>query len=237
MPTVLSLCNIPESLNIEEMKVKIKAYMASREQYYREKNRAPFVEDEFAEYFTAKTTGGTEIGSGSCGMDVKTKNGEGIDAMCVIMKSICSHEKSLMQNFSESGNNLDKLFLEKKDKEAVQMFAKGYLNKLQKTKTDKNLSQLYILAFISTMKDLYLVCLKIDLENIEKITSGGFIREEKGDCKNILIQNFIDSNYGNVKLYKSKKRMELRLHSTILQTDSAVLLYSMPEAKESVAQQ
>ena len=30
-----------------------------------------------------------------------------------------------------------------------------------------------------------------------------------------MINNFIDSKLGNVKLYKSKKRLELRLYSTI----------------------
>jgi hypothetical protein len=108
---VLTLCEMPKSLDIEKMKELVSSYMKSRTEYYKHKGRSPFVEDEFSEYFTAQTTQGTEIGGGSCGMDVKTSINEGIDAMCVIMNGTTSNEKSLMQNFSSSGANLDTLFI------------------------------------------------------------------------------------------------------------------------------
>lgn len=76
---VLTLCSIPESININEIKEKISKYMESRIDYYRRKNRPPFIEDEFGEYFTAISSDGFEIGGGHCGMDVRTKNNEGID--------------------------------------------------------------------------------------------------------------------------------------------------------------
>ena len=76
-------------------------------------------------------------------MDVKTKNGEGIDAMAVIMNKGGSNEKSLMQNFSNAGVNLDKLFIEKKDKEALDLFKTGYINKIKRAKEEKALNGIF----------------------------------------------------------------------------------------------
>jgi len=224
---VLTLCEIPKSMNIQQIKILISEYIEPRKKYYKAKKRSPFIEDEFSEFYTAETTGGKEIGGGHCAMDVKTKLNEGIDAMCVIMNKSQSNEKSLMQNFSESGNNLDKLFFEKKDKEAVQLFIKSYSEKLIKCKNEKGLTELYILAFISTNIDIYLICFKINIENIKYCLSGGFVNEKKDKCVNINVNNFINSKYGKVTLYKSKKRLELRLFPSILNCEESVKIYTM----------
>ena len=42
--------------------------------------------------------------------------------------------------------------------------------------------------------------------------------------KNIDILNFIDDDYGTITLYKSKKRLELRLSSKIINKDCSILL-------------
>ena len=225
-PPVLELCKIPYSVNIEQLKEHLNRYFQSRIPYYREKNRALYFEDEFAEFYLAKSTGGTEIGGGSCAMDVKTKDNEGIDAMCVVMASNESNEKSLMQNFSESGENLDKLFKDGNDVEAVNLFTSGYSNKLLAVKQEKGLNDLYILAFVSTLTDVYLVCFKINMDNIKNLSSGGFLSKS---TVNIIINNFIDTSYGNVKLYKSKKRMELRLSPNVIKNEHVVKLYTMPQ--------
>jgi hypothetical protein len=225
---VLTPCELPKSVDIDLLTKDVGEYMSSRVAYYRKKNRSPFIEDEFSEYFTAKATKGTEIGGGSCAMDVKTGNSEGIDAMCVVMKKSQSNEKSLIQNFSESGANLDTLFKEKKDAEALKLFVNQYTNKLKNVKETQNLTDLYILAFVSTDTEVYVVCFKINLENMTHVSSGGFVNTGKSKCVNIKVSNFIDPLYGNVKLYKSKKRMELRLSASVLKTEYAVKLYSMP---------
>jgi hypothetical protein len=224
---VLTLCEMPKSLDIEKMKELVSSYMKSRTEYYKHKGRSPFVEDEFSEYFTAQTTQGTEIGGGSCGMDVKTSINEGIDAMCVIMNGTTSNEKSLMQNFSSSGANLDTLFIEKKDDEAIQLFVDQYSKKLIKTKNEKKLTDLFILAFITTRIDVHIVCFKINLENVKNVSSGGFVNEKKAKCVNINVNNFIDPNHGKVVLYKSKKRLELRLCKKVIESEHAVKIYTM----------
>lgn len=227
MNEVIALCEVPTSVNITQMKESISSYMESRKAYYKDKKRSPFVEDEFSEYYTAKVTAGEEIGGGSCGMDVKTGANEGIDVMCVIMNKHQSNEKSLMQNFSTSGANLDVLFHEKQDKEAVSLYMNQYSKKIEKVKAEKGLNDLYIMAFVSTEKDVHLVCFKLNLENIQHVTSGGFVNKQKESYVNILVTNFINPLYGNVKLYKSKKRMELRLLPAVLTSEHAVKLYTM----------
>ena len=223
---VLTLCPFPESINIEAIKEMVNVYMGPRVEYYKNKNRAPYIEDEFSEYFTAIASGGEEIGGGHCGTDVKTKDNEGIDAMCVIMNENMSNEKSLIQNFSSSGSNLDTLFNEKKDEEAVQLYMNDYSNKLKNVKKDKNLQQLYILAYISTNTDIYIACFKMNVSKISNVKSGGFV-ENKKKCVNIIIDNFIDPNIGRVNLYRSKKRVELRLKQNILHEEYVHKIYSM----------
>lgn len=225
--TVLTLCPLPESLNIDMIKEDITKYMIPREEYYKYKNRSPYVEDEFSEYFTARASGGYEIGSGHCGMDVKTKYDEGIDAMCVIMNKELSNEKSVIQNFASSGSDLDKLFKEKRDNEAVELFMNDYKNKLENVKETKKLKELYILSFISTEADIYIACFNINIENIAYVKSGGFVEGKKENYVNILINNFIDSNIGKVTLYKSKKRVELRLKKEVLKNEHVHNIYSM----------
>lgn len=223
---VLTLCPLPESINKDVLIESIKEYMKPREEYYKYKNRSPYIEDEFSEHFTAMASGGREIGGGHCGMDVKTHKDEGIDAMCVVMNidRDISNEKSIIQNFKSSGLELDTLFKEKKDDDAVRLFMNDYKKKLEDVKKNKELKNLYILAFISTKKDVYIACFKINIENILFVKSGGFI---KGKNVNILLDKFIDSTIGKVTLYKSKKRVELRLKGKILHEDHVCKIFSM----------
>jgi hypothetical protein len=224
---VLTLCSIPESIKVDEIKEKISKYMESRIEYYCCKNRPPFIEDEFGEYFTAISSDGFEIGGGNCGMDVITKNNEGIDVTCIIMKQDISNEKSLIQNFTSSGSNLDTLFIEKKDEEAVELFMNEYKKKLEKVKEDENLTDLYILAYISTNTDIYLACLQINISKIEFVNSGGFVKGKKDNCVNIILNNFINYDIGKVTLYKSKKRLELRLKKNILHQEFIYKIYTI----------
>jgi len=222
---VLELCPIPESINIDILKEEMDKYMNPRIEFYKYSNRSLYVEDEFSEYFIEKSSDGTHLGKGHCKMDVKTKENEGIDATCVIMNKSMSNEKSIIQNFKSSGSNLDILFKEKRDEETVALFMNDYKNKLENVKQDKNLSDLYILAYISTDNDIYIACFKINILRIPFVRSGGFI--EKEDCVSIIVDNFIDSNIGKVTLYKSKKRVELRLKKNILKEKDVHKIYTI----------
>ena len=107
------------------------------------------------------------------------------------------------------------------------MFVDQYSKKLIKTKNEKKLTDLFILAFITTRIDVHIVCFKINLENVKNVSSGGFVNEKKAKCVNINVNNFIDPNHGKVVLYKSKKRLELRLCKKVIESEHAVKIYTM----------
>ena len=219
---VLELCPIPESIDLAKLSEYVNTYMIARSEFYKETGRNLYIEDEFSEWWVAKASSGVQIGKGSEGTDVKTSINEGVDAMCVIMNKTQSNEKSLIQNFSESGIDLDSLFKDKKDKEAVDKYMAVYKTKLESVQTKHSLTALYILAFISTQTEIHLCCFKLHLDRISTVASTGFT--EAG--KNIRITGFIDNSLGLVCLYKSKKRVELRLKKECITHEHARKIYT-----------
>jgi len=73
--------------------------------------------------------------------------------------------------------------------------------------------------------NVYLVSFKIILDNIKNVKSDGFVDNYINKYVNINIINFINHKYGKVNLYKSKKRVELRLYENILNNDYIVKIY------------
>jgi hypothetical protein len=230
---VLRQVPLPPSINLPYLREKVQQYMDPRAEFYRDTGRNPYIEDEFSEYWTAKASNGREIGRGSGGMDVQTGAGEGIDAMCVIMNYNGSNEKSLTQNFNLAGAQLDQLFDERRDVDALNLFCNGYKEKIRKVREENNLTDMYILAYISTQTDVFAVCFYLDEMMIDEVRSGGFVA---GGDRNIIANGFIDPSEGNVKLYKSKKRLELRLNRAVLASPYTVHLWSLNPAVAPVAQ-
>jgi hypothetical protein len=223
---VLEICQIPNNVNVIQLTKMVKEYMTSRLEFYNNTGRSPYIEDEFSEWWTQRASAGTHIGKGSVGMDVKTGTSDGIDVMCVIMNKNTSNEKSLMQKFEgDGGVNLDSLFIEKKGKEALDFYINNYYKKLSNCAKVHNLNNMYILAFITTKSSVFSVCFKINLDLIKNVSSTGFTLSEK----NINTMGFINSEYGIVHLYKSKKRMELRLKKKCILHQYAVKLLDFTE--------
>lgn len=219
---VLELAPMPEGIDIAKMKEMVNDYLSHRLEFYKEAKRSLFIEDEFSEWFVEKTTAGKQIGKGHIAMNVQTGANDGIDVFCIIMNKSGSNEKSLIQNFKKTGVNLDSLFKEKKFEEATSMFMKNYEEKLREVAAERNhMRNLYYLGFVSTPKNVYLVNFKINVDNIKNVSvkSGGDV--------NIILNNFISSKYGKVNLYKSKKRVELRLAPAVLDTSFAVPIYEL----------
>lgn len=224
MSNVIEICETPEYIDMTLLKSLVSAYLAPRIPFYTETGGNMFIEDEFSEYFMAKASNGLQIGKGHCPMDVKTSNGDGIDAMCVCLNGNQTNEKSIIQNFAESGRALDGLFADKKDVEAVTLYMADLKKKWNQVKIDKELEDLYYSCFISTKTNVYFATLKINPSAIDDVESAGFRAGSTGD-KNILFRNFIDSSIGIVTLYKSKKRIELRLTRAIIESEYTVKLY------------
>ena len=56
--------------------------------------------------------------------------------------------------------------------------------------------------------DFYFTGAVINLDNLHKIE----VNKKKTTSKSVFLNYFIDNDYGNIKIYKAKKRLELRLN-------------------------
>jgi hypothetical protein len=141
--------------------------------------------------------------------------------MCLSCNSKFINEKSIMQNFQESGNNLDNLFNEKKYKDILSLYKKDYIKKIKNAIQKYKLENIYYLIFISIGKNIYMSLFKLNIENIinftyTKLTTGN---------KSLICINFIDNKYGNTKIYKSKKRLELKFNKSICFDSNSIKIY------------
>lgn len=177
------------------------------------------LEDGFMEFLTAKCIDGKHVGEGHCPVDV-IKDDKGIDVLCVCLNGNQTNEKSIMQNFSKCGNNLDTLFDSCKYQEALSLFTKEYYKKLFNSKKTKNIRKFYYLAFISTDVNVYMSVFKINLASILNIKYHNITKQEKS----IKFKGFIDDKFGITTLFKSKKRLEIRLNKNILKCYNTIRL-------------
>ena len=188
--------------------------------------RAP---NEHAEQWIAQAIGGKRIGAGSYPIDVLNSNETfGCDIAILTAKTLASGElssgtsgeKSIGQQFSDEAwageHSLDELFRDEKVYEIAESSNDIFFKKFNSIKIDYPTIEkvFYFFLLIHSQKNrVYLFGLDIDINSKEEI--GSPVRVGKGGTamKNVVLDNFIDSRYGEVKTYKSKKRMEIRLRT------------------------
>jgi hypothetical protein len=157
---------------------------------------------------------GEMVGGGSNNVDIIC-GAIGIDVSVLGLGGEFTNEKSIMQNFKRSGD-LDSMFNDGKGEKAVRTFRKRLEKKYQ-----DDLEEILYLIFICHKKHIYLTGLKLYPENIPNMEFVEFTKSNKS----IIIGNFIKNTYGNVKLYKSKKRLELRLSKDIIKSEYSVRVF------------
>ena len=167
------------------------------------------IESDVSEYIIAKCIDkGKRVGKGSGPIDVENDN-IGIDVACLCLNDNTTNEKSLGQKFKgDGGNLLDIHFSNEKHTLALDLYVNEMKNKFSKITKD-----IYYFILLSTKKDIYLSILSINPKSLLFVKSNGFSSQRKS----IKTSGFIDNKYGNVILYKSKKRLELRLNSSVLE--------------------
>jgi hypothetical protein len=112
-------------------------------------------------------------------------------------------------------------------KEQYQEIINGWISiwkdKLVKVKTDNNIDNIYYFFFLrGSKKESYICAFEVDINNIntEIITQ----RDENSEIKqSVFLNGVIDAKYGNSKIYKSKKRLELRLKPKNLLDDGFLI--------------
>jgi hypothetical protein len=175
----------------------------------REENANLKIESDISEYMVSKSIDeGKRVGKGNGPIDVENEK-IGIDVACLCLDGKSTNEKSLGQKFKgEGGNLLDIHFTNGEYNLALELFVNDMKNKFSKIK--KNI---YYFIIISTKKDIYLSILSINIKSLIFVKSSGV----SSMGKSIKTSGFIDDRYGNVILYKSKKRLELRLNRCVLE--------------------
>jgi hypothetical protein len=221
----LEPCNINkvDFLNIDKFKNRIiKDYVTDlRKEYYDSTTSKNIVlESNIMEYLLAECSNGKRIADGNTSIDIIVNN-IGIDITCVCLNKNQTNEKSMIQNFKESGNNLDLLFIEQNDKKILNIFKKSLYHKMKIVTEKYKLTKLYYFVLISNSTNIYLSIFKINLDSIYKIKSNNFTQREKS----INVGNAINLNLGSNKIYKSKKRFEIRFSKNIIQNFNTIKIY------------
>lgn len=210
------------------------------------------VPNEHMEQWIAQAIGGKRIGAGSYPIDLISSDGKyGADIAIVTAKANKktgnlttgkSGEKSLGQKFSddewaESGSmTLDQLFAEEKINEIAKSSNNIFYKKFKKVMADyPSIEKLYYFFIInhSEKEKFYLFGLNLNLSEKQPIGEPQH-RYNKGKVSNVLLDNFLDSNFGTVTTYKSKKRIELRLATKYLVENDYCIIFDVPNKNKTI---
>lgn len=170
------------------------------------------VPKEHIEQWIVQAIGGRPVGAGSYPVDI-VHGTSGIDVKMLAAKtndkgeltSGDSGETSLAQNFKDSGASLDGLFNEQKYDEILDGWKEILHNKLDKVCIEQNLNQIYYFFILRAKNNIHLCATSVDLSKIDTL------KVLRGTDSSVFIDGLIDSNFGYGKIYKAKKRLELRL--------------------------
>ena len=176
---------------------------------------------EHIEQWICQAIGSIPVGAGSYAVDVISKSkswGADIKMLsCKVdnetgkLKNSDSGETSLAQKFGDgnfgNGNTLDDLFTKKEYQVIWDKWVEILKNKYEKVNEDFGVSKIYFFFILRAKLDFHLCGMKVDLDKL-KNTKVNF---ERSTNDSVWIKNYIDDNFGHVKVYKAKKRLELRL--------------------------
>jgi len=173
---------------------------------------------EHIEQWVVQSLGVTPVGAGSYPIDVKS-NDWGADVKmlsCEIddkgyLKNRDSGETSLAQKFGDDnfgdGNSLDELFKNREYDFIWLKWKEILINKYRQVESEHNIKDIYYFLILRAGTKFHLCGLKLDLSKL----SDTEININRSTNNSIWIKNFIKDELGHVKIYKAKKRLELRL--------------------------
>lgn len=192
------------------------------------------IEEWFIQALKVKHTG-----SGSYPVDFINNNDEnnyGADIKCLTyqinskghLKNSDSGETSLGQNFSTAGNDLDNLFKSSNFEQIINNWIDLLTLKLEKPKNQHQIDVIYYFFILlpndksgnSTQK-IYLCGTKVNTSDIQNFEL------DRGTNDSVFLKNVISPELGNSKIYKAKKRMELRLKPKKWVEENLVLTFDI----------
>ena len=173
---------------------------------------------EHIEQWIVQALGARPLGAGSYPVDVITADwGADVKMLsCKLdnngnLKNSDSGETSLAQKFGDGnfgdGNTLDDLFGRRQYEFIWTKWKEILVSKYKKVEEDHGITDIYYFIVLRAGTIFHLCGLKVDLSKLNDTT----INETRSTNDSIWIQEFIQDDFGHIKIYKAKKRLELRL--------------------------
>ena len=205
----------------------LKSLFAQPEKKNQQKNLPIQIPKEHIEQWVVQSINATSVGSGSYPVDVIINDVIGADVKMLSCKvdeksnslsSGESGETSLAQKFKDDGGDLDISFKNKQYKDILQFWIKTLHDKYDKVRKEyQSMECIYYIFILRAGNNFHLCAFNFNEKMLNKLTI------KKNTEKSIYIDNMIDDKYGKVKIYLSKKRMELRLLPKNLFDDNLTL--------------
>lgn len=173
---------------------------------------------EHIEQWVVQALGVRPIGAGSYPVDIISDTW-GADVKMLSCKvdndgnltNADSGETSLAQKFGDGNfgdrNTLDALFASREYAFILDRWKEIIVNKYQRVITDHNIENIYYFIVLRADSQFHLCGIKVNLEELENAN----VNVTRSTNDSIYVNDFIDNNYGHIKIYKAKKRLELRL--------------------------
>ncbi|MDQ7083803.1 MAG: hypothetical protein Q9M36_02245 [Sulfurovum sp.] len=195
---------------------------------YQDKNSLPIqIPKEHLEQWFVQALQVESVGAGSYPIDILKPNEWGADVKmlsCKVDKNDNlgkgdSGETSLAQKFVGTGISLDELFKNEQYQEIINGWTEIWKEKILKVKTEKAIDRVYYFFFLrGSSKESYICAFEVNSDKINTETITQRDENDKVD-KSVFLNGVIDAKYGNSKIYKAKKRLELRLKPKNLYDD------------------
>lgn len=207
------LMKIFDETSLEVLRFYIKKAMISQPEILI--GQAPLavqVPKEHIEQWIVQAIGGRLVGAGSYPVDI-IHGKYGIDVKMLAAKTkkngelanSDSGETSLAQKFTESGVDLDDMFKNHRYDDIVDGWKNILFNKLNRVCQDESLEKIYYFFILRAERNFHLCATSV---NINEIKNMSVLRETDSS---VFVSGLIDERFGNGKIYKAKKRLELRL--------------------------
>lgn len=204
---------------------------AQPEVYKDKKSLAIQIPKEHLEQWFVQALQVGSVGAGSYPIDILKPNIWGADVKmlsCKVDKNDNlgngdSGETSLAQKFVGTGISLDDMFKQEKYQEIINGWTAIWKKKLVNVKAEKNIEKVYYFFFLrGSSKESYICAFEVNSDSINTNTITQ--RDENSEIKqSIFLNGVIDAKYGNAKIYKAKKRLELRLKPKNLLDDGYLI--------------
>ena len=208
-----------DEIAIEVIHFFLKKSIISQPEKIEGQNDLPIqIPKEHIEQWVVQALGVRPIGAGSYPIDIISDTW-GADVKMLSCKvdndgnltNADSGETSLAQKFGDGnfgdGNTLDALFASREYAFILDRWKEIIVNKYQRVITDHNIENIYYFIVLRADSQFHLCGIKVNLEELENAN----VNVTRSTNDSIYVDDFIDNNYGHIKIYKAKKRLELRL--------------------------